>query len=74
MSASMAAAKLRRQRGIDEPVEMAVLLGTGLGPLAGALEGPITLKTAVGVGWSADCLARPAVVGQLGARRGGERN
>ena len=32
------------------------------------------LKTAVGVGWSADCLARPAVVGQLGARRGGERN
>ena len=34
----------------------------------------INLKTAVGVGWSADCLARPAVVGQLGARRGGERN
>ena len=35
---------------------------------------PMNLKTAVGVGWSADCLARPAVVGQLGARRGGERN
>ena len=34
----------------------------------------VILKTAVGVGWSADCLARPAVVGQLGARHGGERN
>ena len=37
-------------------------------------EASLILTTAVGVGWSADCLARPAVVGQLGARRGGERN
>ncbi len=44
MSASMAAAKLLRQRGVDEPVEMAVLLGPGLGPLAGALQGPITVS------------------------------
>ena len=33
MSASMAAAKLPRQRGVDEPVEMAVLLGTGSAPV-----------------------------------------
>lgn len=44
MSASMAAAKLPRQRGVDEPVEMAVLLGTGLGPLAGALEATATIS------------------------------
>jgi purine nucleoside phosphorylase len=44
MSASMAAAKLLRQRCVNEPVEMAVLLGTGLGPLSGALEGPITVS------------------------------
>jgi purine-nucleoside phosphorylase len=44
MSASMAAAQLLRRRGVDEPVEMAVLLGTGLGALAGALEGPVTVS------------------------------
>jgi hypothetical protein len=44
MSASMAAAKLLRQRCVNEPVEMAVLLGTGLRPLSGALEGPITVS------------------------------
>jgi O-antigen/teichoic acid export membrane protein len=69
---------------------MHILIGSGLfnvvaiGPFAyflGATGASISvfltefiLKTAVGVGWSADCLARPAVVGQLGARRGGERN
>jgi type I restriction enzyme M protein len=42
--------------------------------IAKNFERLVILKTAVGVGWSADCLARPAVVGQLGARRGGERN
>lgn len=40
----MAAAQLLRQRGVDEPVEMAVLLGTGLGALAGALDGPVTVS------------------------------
>jgi purine-nucleoside phosphorylase len=40
----MAAAQLLRQRGVDEPVEMAVLLGTGLGALAGALNGPVTVS------------------------------
>ncbi|MGA9488139.1 MAG: hypothetical protein WBV25_13865 [Methylocella sp.] len=40
----MAAAKLRRQRGIDEPAEMAVLLGTGLGPFAGVLEATVTIS------------------------------
>jgi hypothetical protein len=44
MSASMAAAQLLRQCGVDEPVEMAVLLGTGLGALAGALDGPVTVS------------------------------
>ena len=44
MSASRAAAQLLRQRGVDEPVEMAVLLGTGLGALAGALDGPVTVS------------------------------
>jgi hypothetical protein len=44
MSASMAAAKLPRQRGVDEPVEMAALFGTGLGPLAGALEASVTIS------------------------------
>ena len=40
----MAAAQLLRQCGVDEPVEMAVLLGTGLGALAGALDGPVTVS------------------------------
>jgi purine-nucleoside phosphorylase len=44
MSASMAAAKLLRQRSVNEPVEIAVLLGAGLEPLAGALEGPINVS------------------------------
>jgi purine-nucleoside phosphorylase len=44
MSASMAAAQILRQRGVDEPVDMAVLLGTGLGSLAGALEGSVTVS------------------------------
>jgi hypothetical protein len=44
MSASTAAAQLLRQCGVDEPVEMAVLLGTGLGALAGALNGPVTVS------------------------------
>ena len=41
MSASLAAAQLLRQRGVIEPVEIAVLLATGLEPLAGALETPL---------------------------------
>ena len=40
----MAAAQLLRQCGVDEPAEMAVLLGTGLGALAGALDGPVTVS------------------------------
>lgn len=40
----MAAAQLLRQRGVEEPVEMAVLLGTGLGALAGALDGAVTVS------------------------------
>jgi purine-nucleoside phosphorylase len=40
----MAAAQLLRQRGVNEPVEMAVLLGTGLGSLAGALDEPVTVS------------------------------
>ncbi len=43
MSTSMAAAQLLRQRGIEEPVELAIVLGTGLGALAGALDEQLTL-------------------------------
>ena len=44
MSASMAAAQVLRQRGGGEPVEMAVLLGTGLGAVAEMLDGPVVVS------------------------------
>jgi len=44
MSASMAAAQFLRQRGGSEPIQLAVLLGTGFGPVADILHEPITIS------------------------------
>lgn len=44
MSASMAAAYVLRQRGVGEPVEMAVILGTGLGAVAEMLDRPVVVS------------------------------
>lgn len=40
----MRAAEILRQRGTGEPVDVAVLLGTGLGSLAGAVDQPLTVS------------------------------
>ncbi len=40
----MAAARLVRDRGIGEPVDMAVILGTGLGPIAEMLDTPTVIS------------------------------
>ncbi len=39
----MAAAQFLRQRGGSEPIQLAVLLGTGLGPLADILDTPVAV-------------------------------
>ena len=44
MSASMAAAQFLRQRGGSKPIQLAVLLGTGLGPVANILDAPVAVS------------------------------
>ncbi|MCI0466175.1 MAG: purine-nucleoside phosphorylase [Beijerinckiaceae bacterium] len=44
MSQAKAAAGFLRHRGIGEPVELAVVLGTGLGPIAETPDGPFVIS------------------------------